>query len=227
MVFQEPMTSLNPCFTIGFQIMESLKAHEKLGRSDGAAAGRSNCSNRSASRHRKAAVVVPAPAFGRHEPAGDDRHGDRLQSAPADRRRADYRPGRDDPEADPGPSARPSEGARHGADPDHPRHGRGRRNRATASPSCMRGRWWRRGQCATCSPPAAPLYGERCSTRCRNGRWASAGCRPSPASCPASETGRAAACSTRAAGSRRTSAAQSVRCSPMRAGPRAASIRCR
>jgi dipeptide transport system ATP-binding protein len=34
MVFQEPMTSLNPCFTIGFQIMESLKVHEKLGRSD-------------------------------------------------------------------------------------------------------------------------------------------------------------------------------------------------
>ena len=34
MVFQEPMTSLNPCFTVGFQIMESLKVHEKLGRSD-------------------------------------------------------------------------------------------------------------------------------------------------------------------------------------------------
>ncbi len=28
MIFQEPMTSLNPCFTIGFQIMESLKVHE-------------------------------------------------------------------------------------------------------------------------------------------------------------------------------------------------------
>jgi dipeptide transport system ATP-binding protein len=28
MVFQEPMTSLNPCFTVGFQIMETLKAHE-------------------------------------------------------------------------------------------------------------------------------------------------------------------------------------------------------
>jgi dipeptide transport system ATP-binding protein len=30
MVFQEPMTSLNPCFTVGFQIMETLKVHEKL-----------------------------------------------------------------------------------------------------------------------------------------------------------------------------------------------------
>ena len=28
MIFQEPMTSLNPCFTVGFQIMEQLKVHE-------------------------------------------------------------------------------------------------------------------------------------------------------------------------------------------------------
>jgi len=28
MVFQEPGTSLNPCFNLGFQIMETLKAHE-------------------------------------------------------------------------------------------------------------------------------------------------------------------------------------------------------
>src|SRR5437867_796945 len=28
MIFQEPMTSLNPCFTVGFQIMETLGTHE-------------------------------------------------------------------------------------------------------------------------------------------------------------------------------------------------------
>ena len=28
MIFQEPMTSLNPCFTVGFQIMEAIKTHE-------------------------------------------------------------------------------------------------------------------------------------------------------------------------------------------------------
>ena len=28
MIFQEPMTSLNPCYTIGFQIMEALRIHE-------------------------------------------------------------------------------------------------------------------------------------------------------------------------------------------------------
>ncbi|MEA3291467.1 MAG: ABC transporter ATP-binding protein, partial [Pseudomonadota bacterium] len=32
MIFQEPMTSLNPSFTVGFQIMEALKIHEKGGR---------------------------------------------------------------------------------------------------------------------------------------------------------------------------------------------------
>jgi dipeptide transport system ATP-binding protein len=30
MIFQEPMSSLNPCFTVGFQIAESLKAHTDL-----------------------------------------------------------------------------------------------------------------------------------------------------------------------------------------------------
>ncbi len=28
MIFQEPMTSLNPCFTVGFQIMEQIQVHE-------------------------------------------------------------------------------------------------------------------------------------------------------------------------------------------------------
>ena len=34
MVFQEPMTSLNPVFTAGFQIMEALRLHQKMGRRD-------------------------------------------------------------------------------------------------------------------------------------------------------------------------------------------------
>jgi peptide/nickel transport system ATP-binding protein/oligopeptide transport system ATP-binding protein len=31
MIFQEPMTSLNPVFTIGDQLMETIRAHEKIG----------------------------------------------------------------------------------------------------------------------------------------------------------------------------------------------------
>ncbi len=32
MIFQEPMTSLNPCFTVGFQISEALRSHLKMDR---------------------------------------------------------------------------------------------------------------------------------------------------------------------------------------------------
>jgi dipeptide transport system ATP-binding protein len=32
MIFQEPMTSLNPCFTVGFQITEALRAHMSMSR---------------------------------------------------------------------------------------------------------------------------------------------------------------------------------------------------
>ncbi len=34
MIFQEPMTSLNPCFTVGFQLTEALKAHTGLKRAE-------------------------------------------------------------------------------------------------------------------------------------------------------------------------------------------------
>ncbi|EKE43808.1 ABC di/oligopeptide transporter, ATPase subunit [Oceaniovalibus guishaninsula JLT2003] len=34
MIFQEPMSSLNPCFTVGFQVKEALRIHLGLGRAD-------------------------------------------------------------------------------------------------------------------------------------------------------------------------------------------------
>ena len=51
MIFQEPMSSLNPCFTVGFQIKEALRLHLRLDR---------------AARHRRAIelfemVGIPAP----------------------------------------------------------------------------------------------------------------------------------------------------------------------
>jgi len=79
MIFQEPTTSLNPCFTIGFQITETLRVHEGM--------------NRKAARRRAVDLLgqvgIPEPESrlnayphqlsGGHEPAGDDRHGDRMQ----------------------------------------------------------------------------------------------------------------------------------------------------
>ncbi len=51
MIFQEPMTSLNPCFTVGFQVMEAMQAHLDLNK---------------AQRHKRAIelleeVGIPAP----------------------------------------------------------------------------------------------------------------------------------------------------------------------
>jgi dipeptide transport system ATP-binding protein len=37
MIFQEPMTSLNPCFTVGFQLTESLKVHRGMNRRESSA----------------------------------------------------------------------------------------------------------------------------------------------------------------------------------------------
>ncbi len=34
MIFQEPMASLNPCFTVGFQLTETLRFHLGLGRAE-------------------------------------------------------------------------------------------------------------------------------------------------------------------------------------------------
>jgi peptide/nickel transport system ATP-binding protein len=34
MIFQEPMTSLNPVFTVGYQIMEAIMLHQKVGRAE-------------------------------------------------------------------------------------------------------------------------------------------------------------------------------------------------
>ena len=87
--------------------------------------------------------------------------------------------------------------ARHGAGADHPRHGRGRGDGAARAGDVRRpdGRGTPTARCsrdrATPTPP-------RCWRRCRSARR-SGGCRPFPASCPARSTGRAAACSSRAA----------------------------
>ena len=183
MIFQEPMASLNPCFTVGFQIDEVLRVHMGLDRG-AAPRPRHRASQRGRhSRAGRAAGLLSAPDVGRHEPARDDRHGDRLQSEAADRRRADHRARRDHPGAD----SRPPDGAagrtRHGADPDHPRYGRRRRNgRSRHRP--VQGRKWRRPTCCRSSPSPKSTYTMALLSALARERRPATVCRPSPTSWP-------------------------------------------
>ena len=58
MIFQEPMSSLNPVMTIGDQIGEALLLHEPLAPRGAAGAGASRCSASSASRARQSDLAA-------------------------------------------------------------------------------------------------------------------------------------------------------------------------
>jgi ABC-type dipeptide/oligopeptide/nickel transport system ATPase component len=82
MIFQEPMTSLNPLMTVGQQLEETLQRHEVLGRRERRSqhdAGRGQ--NQSCG---EAPATVSARAFRRYAPAGDDRHGNAVPATGAD-----------------------------------------------------------------------------------------------------------------------------------------------
>ena len=128
MIFQDPMTSLNPVHTIGRQIGEVVRIHEGASQDALRASARSRCSSWSASLSPATGGRLPARVLGRHASARDDRDGDRLQTAAADRRRADDRARRHG--AGPGArgAARHQVGDRLGDPADHPRPRRRRRD---------------------------------------------------------------------------------------------------
>ena len=78
MIFRDPMTSLNPCFTVGYQIMEAIKVHQ--GGNKQTRRQRIDLLNGGHSRSGLAAGRLSASAFRRHEPACDDRDGDCLSA---------------------------------------------------------------------------------------------------------------------------------------------------
>ena len=125
MIFQEPMTSLNPVFTVGDQIAEGIRLHQRLSKRD--------AWNKAIEMLR----LVRIPDAERrvkeypHQMSGGMRQRVMIAMAlscnPAapDRRRAHDGAGRDDPGADPG-AAQPAQGRDgHGGHADHPRPGGG------------------------------------------------------------------------------------------------------
>ena len=84
LIFQEPMTALNPVFTIGDQIAETLLVHGRAHAARGAAARRSSCSTRCAfPTPARARRRLPAPAVRRHAAARADRDGARVPAVAA------------------------------------------------------------------------------------------------------------------------------------------------
>ena len=105
MIFQEPMSSLNPCFTVGFQLTEALKVHLDMDKAE---------------RRARAIELLRRSAFGDaerrlgafpHQLSGGMNQRVMIAMAiscnpqPPHRRRADHRARRHHPGADPRPAA--------------------------------------------------------------------------------------------------------------------------
>ena len=75
MIFQDPMTSLNPYLRISEQLIEPLLIHEKISRADALRRGAGDAGGRRHQRRRPAHRPLSARILRRHAPARHDRDG--------------------------------------------------------------------------------------------------------------------------------------------------------
>ena len=128
MIFQDPLSSLNPVLKVGYQVEEAMLAHDKFNAATRRRSGRSSLLRAGADpRRQDAGQGLSPPAQRRHAPARDDRHGPRQRARHPHRRRAHHRARRHRPGPDPRAAAGPQPGDGHVDHADHPQPGRGGR----------------------------------------------------------------------------------------------------
>ena len=79
-IFQDPMTSLNPTYTIGRQLMEAILLHTSRNKKQAYDTGRGNAPPRQRQRAGKAHEAVSLRVLRRYAPARHDRHGPGLRA---------------------------------------------------------------------------------------------------------------------------------------------------
>ena len=101
MIFQEPMTSFSPLYTIGNQIMEAVRLHQKMDHKEARDYTIDLLDKVGIPKPSRRIDEFPFELFGRPATAGDDRNGAIVPAALVDRRRTDDCAGRDCTSANP------------------------------------------------------------------------------------------------------------------------------